>query len=362
MALNAEAMQGIFDENNKRRKIQDIPAYYGNAKDKITGRQFIEKIEAAATVALPEWNDARKLIEIEHCLQGLALKWFVANKHTRPNFNAWATVKAAFLVKYDPEATTTSMGVTLTQLYCRADEKVSDFYARVDENFHTLIELLPTRCKTYTEAADATAWAALATAEARTAANEALPGKLREGFQWLQMSMFIHGLPHRIRKEVQRQDPTNLIDAHDYAHTAELRDKKESQRINALEEDDDDVAEEELEDEEHLNAINFYRKRKGLPPRPRPAHWAKPQAAANPAGGLARKAPFDLANVKCRYKPCGQKGHMQRDCPKRLRDKAPCVDKDGKPYTSQLRGKVNDVTEEEDVKIASAHLNGLRFA
>jgi len=40
----------------------------------------------------------------------------------------------------------------------------------VDENFHTLIELLPTRCKTYTEAADAPAWAALATAEARTAA------------------------------------------------------------------------------------------------------------------------------------------------------------------------------------------------
>ena len=71
-----DAMEAMFDANNKRKKIQDIPTFYGSAKDTISGRYLIERIEAAAGVAATAWGPERKILELGHCLQGSALIWF----------------------------------------------------------------------------------------------------------------------------------------------------------------------------------------------------------------------------------------------------------------------------------------------
>ena len=39
-----DAMEAMFDTNNKRKKIQDIPTFYGSAKDTISGRYLIERV------------------------------------------------------------------------------------------------------------------------------------------------------------------------------------------------------------------------------------------------------------------------------------------------------------------------------
>ena len=364
MALNPQQlaqMQGIFDENNKRKKIQDIPAYYGNGKDSITGRQFISKIEAAAKVANPAWGDERTLIEMEHCLQGPALKWFKANEHTRPNFNVWRTVADAFLAAYDPEATNINAGATISQVYCKGDEKVIDFYSRVDEGFYTVYELLPSNVKELTNQ-HGTEWTTFSTDEDRTHAAAVVKARGKALLQYIQMSMFIHGLPDKLRKEVRRRQPETIIQALDYAHEAQIMELRNPNRVNPIAEDEagDEDIDDEPEDEAHLNAINFFRKKRGLPLKPRPARWGAPPAGAY--AGMSRKPPVDVSKVRCRYKPCSKLGHFQKDCQMRIRDKAPCLDREGKPYVSQsAKPKVNDVAEGEKLQVASAHLNGFRL-
>jgi hypothetical protein len=48
-------------------------------------------------------------------------------------------------------------------------------------------------------------------------------------------------------------------------------------------------------------------------------------------------------NILCRY--CKKKGHMQKECRSRQRDKAPMVDANGKAYDNN---RVNNVTEENN--------------
>jgi hypothetical protein len=50
-------------------------------------------------------------------------------------------------------------------------------------------------------------------------------------------------------------------------------------------------------------------------------------------------------NTACRY--CQKKGHLQKDCFARKRDKAPMVDFSGKPYQNQNQNnRVNNVAEQ----------------
>jgi hypothetical protein len=48
-------------------------------------------------------------------------------------------------------------------------------------------------------------------------------------------------------------------------------------------------------------------------------------------------------NTACRY--CQKKGHLQKDCFARKRNKAPMVDANGKPYQNQNGNRVNNVID-----------------
>ena len=358
MDAQAQAdMQALLDTNNKRKKIQDIPTYYGNGKDTITGRYLVERIDSAAVVTPnAAWNDARRILELGHCLQGPALCWFRAMKNNgRLNWETWNVVKETFLKRYDPTASTRTAVQDLEKLKQRPDELVGDFYTRVDEVFEKLNLTMPDTAKEPT----AEELAVFTTQANKDQSKVVVKRCTRDAVQWVQQQVFIHGLTEPLRFRVQEAATDNLLDCYNTALDQELIYSKEkrSAKINAVQdvEDESDMLEAEPEDEAHLNAINHFRQRRGLPPRARPAHWGRSAGSSN--AGRAR-GPVDLSKIKCRYKPCSKFGHFQKDCPMRIKDKAVCVDASGKPWNSQP--KVNEITEGAEAKISSAHLNYLR--
>lgn len=362
MALNAEAMQGIFDENNKRKKIQDIPLFFGTEKDSLTGRQLIDRIEAAGRVAATPWTGDRMIIELEHCLQDKSAVWFRAAKNASGNdFTVWANVKSEFLKCYDRAATIRTAPLTLEQLVIKPDEKVTDFYARMDVGFDLVNRVTPAEINTVLDGAELDG-IALADLAARQAHVRALvTRKCKEQIQFLQQLMFTFALPEPIRIKVQEAGHTRLWDAYNTAlQTEVLHSKKKSGvKINVVTENDEDeegLAGEEPENEDHLNAINFARKRKGLPPKPRPAHFRR-ATVFTPGASRGARPTVDASKMTCRY--CKQTGHMQPTCQARIRAGAPCVDHLGKPWRNQP--KINDV-QEDIAQVSSAALNSVRFA
>jgi hypothetical protein len=65
------------------------------------------------------------------------------------------------------------------------------------------------------------------------------------------------------------------------------------------------------------------------------------QAQARSSGPACSNCPRN-PNIVCRY--CKKKGHMQRECNSRCRDRAPMVDANGKKYEQ----RVNNVAEKEE--------------
>ena len=55
--------------------------------------------------------------------------------------------------------------------------------------------------------------------------------------------------------------------------------------------------------------------------------------------------------VTCRY--CKKRGHMQKECRSRIRDRAPMVDATGKPFTRKVNAVDEKDATEDAVKVGS---------
>jgi len=377
MAFNQQQFEAALDQQGARKKAQALPYFYGDkAKDgALTGRLLIEKIERAATVVNPAWNDARKISELESSFQEKALVWYHGIQFMKlPNFaTSWAVVKEAFLRVYDSSTTLDSAPVQIDQLHAKPNECIADYYGRSAQCFRVAMERLPAADKTCS-ADDIAALAAADDNDALTAeANRQKEASNLRIFQYFQRMLFINGLPAYIRPEIQNKKLESISEVYNAcleyeASHSKTANKVQAIQINAVEADEDmDVPfeEQEPEDEAHLNAINLARKKKKLPFKPRPDFWRN----GKPAGpGGANKA--DNGKMKCRY--CKKIGHQQKECRSRIRDGAPMVDQFGKPWANQNGNgskKVHTVQEEEEeaapgrvnsVSISAAALNSLR--
>jgi hypothetical protein len=80
-----------------------------------------------------------------------------------------------------------------------------------------------------------------------------------------------------------------------------------------------------------------------------------PAANAAPIGSNSPRNP----NIVCRY--CKKKGHMQRECHSRRRDRAPMVDANGKKYESRINNVADDenVEEKEEPQYEDTHVGAV---
>ena len=377
MAFNQQQFEAALDQQGARKKAQALPYFYGDkAKDgALTGRLLIEKIERAATVVNPAWNDARKISELESSFQEKALVWYHGIQFMKlPNFTtSWAVVKEAFLRVYDSSTTLDSAPVQIDQLHAKPNECIADYYGRSAQCFRVAMERLPAADKTCS-AEDIAALAGAADDAALAAeANRQKEASNLRIFQYFQRMLFINGLPAYIRPEIQNKKLEAMSEVYNACLEYEASHSKTTNKvqaiwINAVEADEDEdvpLEDQEPEDEVHLHAINFARRKKKMPFKPRPDFWRN----GKPAGpGGANKA--DNGKMKCRY--CKKIGHQQKECRARIRDGAPMVDQFGKPWANQNGNgskKVHAVQEEEEeaapgrvnsVSISAAALNSLR--
>ena len=102
----------------------------------------------------------------------------------------------------------------------------------------------------------------------------------------------------------------------------------------------EDFAPLEALDDDELAAVNAFCRQNGRPPfqRQNRRPFVKPKVGPGNGNGNNNSA----TTKKCRY--CQKMGHMQKECPSRLRDKAPVVEANGQPYRN-----VNAIEEDTDV-------------
>ena len=67
---DAAVVQNTITANDNSKRLTDIPKFYGNAKDTLTARGFINRLEQAAKIGT--WNDTRKCAEFCHLMHSEA--------------------------------------------------------------------------------------------------------------------------------------------------------------------------------------------------------------------------------------------------------------------------------------------------
>ena len=95
----ADGVQASIAANENSKRLTYVPKFYGNAKDTLTARKFIERIKQAATYGA--WNKTRKCAEFCHLLQ-LAANGFMSAtlKKYKTAHNNWDNHKKLFLQFY----------------------------------------------------------------------------------------------------------------------------------------------------------------------------------------------------------------------------------------------------------------------
>ena len=331
-AANPDIAQ-LLQEHEKNKKSTQIPLFLGTDKDTSSGRDIIERIELAAGIA--NWNDARKISELKGCVRDQAKKALDSIIRTCPHdMTVWANVRKEFLRQYDPKGTAKSTCAGLNDLNQKSNEKVLNFYGRVDEHFRRILENRTDRLL-----APLPDDAIPADQVARVSA--VMERCTREMLETIEQMMFTAGLNETLRQKVMEAGKTSLYETFQFAGDMELyladkKSKANAIKINSIEEDGealDVINEVEFKNEEEFNVVNAMRMRRGLPPRPRPKFFrrsgysSQPQVSSGSRNGNGKKSEV------CRY--CKKMGHRQAECRKRIREGGLCTDQNGKPWNVQ---------------------------
>lgn len=355
MAHNAPPQAQLDAQNallhhDRVRRSTDLPTYHGIAgKDTINARDLIKRFEAAAEIA--KWEAAdKKCNEFFMILRDDALTWWASMKDYNVDTKNWNDVKAHFLKKFDPKSTAKTSCANLMELSQRPGESATKFHFRLFKIYERLCEARPA---TIYDVVTVPAVAAAATVAEQQAIK-------KEGIEAMEMfikhQLFIAGLREPLRSEVMKEGKATLGEAIDFADELESIYRKNEKTINALAECNDNVDAidggdainiDDLADDE-LEAINMIRQRNGKKP------FMKRRNGNNGNNSNFRGKSNNSngnGNIKCRY--CKKPNHMQRECKSRLRDKAPMVDANGKPFTKKINAVSEKAEDFEDSEVSA---------
>jgi len=307
-------VQNALLQHDRVQRSTDLPVYYGIPhKETISARDLVERLQKTADIAA--WaTDKRKCEGFYLLLRDEALIWWRSLKAHGVNDENWNEVKTAFLKYYEPKYTASTTCSNLQDLYQKPGEPVHRYYLRLFDALEKFRETQPALGAVRHAPAPGVG---LADADLVAAKKEGAD----EQDMFMRRQLFLAGLSERYRTKAMEAGKATLGEAVDHAIELERIYQRDLKKVNMIQ--DTDAAPPTMEDwdEEELAAINAIRIRKGKPPFKR---FNPPNQSSGPKKGGSGGPP------KCRY--CKKQGHMQRECRSRLRDGAPMVDYDGKPF------------------------------
>jgi Retrotransposon gag protein len=332
--IDQAGMEAALANQERIRKSTDLPLFHAmKEKDVCTAELFIERFELAAEIArwiLPVGQAnryARTCREFQLLLRGNALKWW-ASLDNCLDFDKtnWVAVKARFLESYAKHYTPTSACTGLAEMKQKPGENVQDYFVRCNEIYNRIKEIQPAGLQNWRGALPD-----------GIANNVALNLGKRQGTKEMGLFflhiLFVAGLREDIRMKTMEQNDMDLEAARLTAKRVELLllDKRQ-QKVLAMKgkapsededhSDEDTWSEGDLEDltEEECLQLNAIRVRQGK----------------KPFRGKRNNRPFrDLSEILCHY--CNKKGHYQKVCRKRIKEKGAMVFK-----------KTNNIGETEE--------------
>ncbi len=283
--------------------------------------------------AIAGWDNARKLLEFKMCLRDKAVGWFEGLIEERINVDDWDIVKAEFLETYEPKYSTKTTCANFTDLNQKSKESINDYTYHVQMASKRLTDKKP---------------AALAAVRVTIAAGateaEIKAEGVADAFMFIKHQLFLAGLRDGLRDKVLEMEKPTFTESVKAARNLETiqNDQKRLNKINAIKQEiGEDKAREiiwkDLPDDQlgQLAVLRFQQK-----------CIINNQARSNTA--------VRNPNTACRY--CQKKGHLQKDCFARKRNKAPMVDANGKPYQNQNQNgnRINNVADQNPAAAATS--------
>jgi len=308
-----------LNDHDRAKRSTDIPLFYAQpGRDTIAARLLIVRINDAGAIA--NWNNDRKLLEFKMCLRDKAVGWFEDLIENRINVDDWDTVKAEFLESFELKYSTKTACANFTDLNQKSDETINDYTYRVQQAYKRVTDKKPADMATVRTSIAAGATEAQIKAEG-----------IADAFLFIKHQLFLAGLRDGLRDKVLEMEKPTYVDSVKAARNLEtiLNDQKRLNKLAAIKHElGQDVAKEivwdayDNEARDQIAALRFQQRRPN---------------GNNPRSNTVLRNP----DTACRY--CKKKGHLQKDCFARKRNKAPMVDANGKPYQNN---RVNNVADQ----------------
>ena len=319
-------MAAALNDHDRMRRSTDIPLFYARRdKDTVLPRILIDRIEDAAAIAT--WDEARKIRELKLCLRERAIIWWKSLRDTTIDIAVWDEVKKEFLTAYEPKYTAKTVCANFTDLKQHPDESMNDFLCRIQVAYDRLLDNKPATMPTVRTFIAAGATEADIKAEG-----------INDMALFFKHQLFLAGVKDSLRDRVLEAGKADLQESLKFARELEAiqNDRKRSTKIAALKaimppQEAAAIFWDELESED-IDQIAAVRRQ-----QPRSSN----QTQARSSGPARSNGPCN-PNIVCRY--CKKKGHMQRECNSRRRDRAPMVNANGNRYEQ----RVNNVAENEE--------------
>ena len=308
-------MEGL-NEAQRQVELAKFPLWSGErTKDQFTAEQWIRRVEMVAQDG--DWADARTMTHVLASLRGKALTWFESLARCGINTGDFDAFKAAYLEAYSEIRTARTATFELMDLSQKPGEPVNEYHPRLIKILDTVEHFFPNDFNQLTnpwpaEIAGLAGFAAVANNIKQQTQQRHLHHGAKQGLNSVGLLLFMAGLRPQLRDELMKDPPHTLYAAFQRAQQLDrLYTEPTKKKIAAIwgdeEEDEEDVDKKVEALETKLEALKTRR------------------AQLNGQGRSYRPGQNRSSKqFKCHY--CDKKGHMQKNCFKRMKDGAPMVD------------------------------------
>jgi hypothetical protein len=317
-----------------------IPEYFGQkGKDNITAIVFIRKIEDLARTN--RWTDATTYANVANNLKGFAREWLFATAEMldwTPAQLTWTNLKPRFQRQFATQTDEKMIMEGLSNLAMKPGESTGELLARIT---NTMV-IIKESYASYENKPPAPANFDVNNGFTMPVCRQWKDDVLNNTQQFLKMQLFRAALTPELRKVVAQRNPNNMT-LDDMYQIATDTQREAGPKIKQA------VAAVQPENEEDEIAAFQRRKNKNFNQKKSSSYAASNTTARTGYQGYSNNYKSNTGpgnntsrNGKyCFY--CKLQNHTQEECFKRIREKKPCRDRQGRAYWPRVY-----VTENSD--------------